>query len=84
METVKVSSKGQVVLPKRIRSALGWVAGTELSVEESGGGVFLRPIRTVVPTTLAEVVGCTGYSGPRLTLEDMERAIRRGAKRARR
>ena len=34
-------------------------------------------------TTLDEIVGCTGYRGPALSLEEMEEAVEREARRQR-
>ena len=34
METTKLSSKGQVVLPKSVRDAHKWQPGAEFAVEE--------------------------------------------------
>ncbi len=76
----KLSSKGQVVLPKAIRDRKGWTIGSELTVEDRGDIVVLRRIDDVPATTLDDVLGCTGYDGPRRSLDDMEAAIARGAR----
>jgi AbrB family looped-hinge helix DNA binding protein len=83
MDTTRLSSKGQVILPKAVREARNWQPGTEFTVEEVDDGVLLRPVKPFKPTTLEEVVGCTGYKGPAKSLEDMERAIARGVKERR-
>ena len=75
METTKLSSKGQVILPAAIRSAKHWKAGVEFSVESTSAGVLLRPIKSVPDTCLDEVVGCTGYAGKPHSLADMDKAI---------
>jgi bifunctional DNA-binding transcriptional regulator/antitoxin component of YhaV-PrlF toxin-antitoxin module len=75
METTKLSSKGQVILPTAIRSAKQWKAGVKFSVESTSAGVLLRPIKSVSATTLDEVVGCTGYSGKTHSVADMDNAI---------
>ncbi len=38
----RISSKGQIVLPKAVRERLGWTEGTELVVEVEGDRVVLR------------------------------------------
>lgn len=43
METVKPSSKGQVVIPKSIRDAFHLHAGDEFVVTAVGGEIRLRP-----------------------------------------
>ena len=83
METTKLSSKGQVVLPSSVRSARKWKPGMELAVENRPEGVLLRPLKPFIETGLAEVVGSAGYKGPRKTLRDMENAILRVARRRR-
>ena len=47
MEHTRVSSKGQMIIPKRVREALGLKQGTELAVELlPGGGFAARPKAT--------------------------------------
>lgn len=75
METTKLSSKGQVILPAAIRSAKHWKAGVEFSVETTNDGVLLRPIKAFAATSLSEVVGCTGYVGKPHSVADMDKAI---------
>ena len=80
MERTRLSNKGQVVIPHRIRVALGWQAGVEFSVEEADGAVTLRPIGGASTMTVDEVFGCVDYTGPRKTLKQMEEAIARGTR----
>jgi AbrB family looped-hinge helix DNA binding protein len=75
METGKLSSKGQVVVPKTIRDALGWRPGLDLSIEKGNDCVVIRRRRSVPTRTVEEVAGCLKYDGPRVSLEDMDRAI---------
>ena len=77
MEITKVSSKGQVVIPKQVRDAHGWREGTELIVENTSQGVLLRPKRIFKPTTVEEVAGCLAkhYKGPARSIEEMDAAI---------
>jgi AbrB family looped-hinge helix DNA binding protein len=74
MEITKMSTKGQVVLPKAIREARHWNAGTEFVVEETPGGVLLRPLG-VPATRFEDVAGCLRYAGRPKTLKEMEDAI---------
>jgi AbrB family looped-hinge helix DNA binding protein len=76
----RVSSKGQLVLPASIRRARGLSAGSEVEIEEVPGGILLRLIRGPAEVSLDDLLGCTGYRGPRKTLKDMEEAIRKGAR----
>lgn len=83
METTKLSSKGQVVLPSSVRSARGWKPGLELAVENRPEGVLLRPLKPFPHSTLEDVIGSAGYKGPRRTLREMENAILREARKRR-
>lgn len=81
METTRLSTKGQVVLPKSIRESRRWAAGTEFTVEETPEGILLRPARRLPRTTLDQVVGCLRpLIKPRkkpATLAEMDEAIGR-------
>lgn len=83
MAKTRMSSKGQVVIPKEIREAMHWDAGTDLEVLPTDDGVLLRPAGAFPRTTVEQVVGCTGYEGPRISLAEMERAIDAEARRRR-
>jgi len=80
METTRLSSKGQLVLPKSIRDADNWSEGTEFLVERVADGVLLRPLRPVPATRLEDVIGSAGYRGPARSDADIARAIERGVK----
>ena len=80
MARTRISSKGQVVLPKEVRDRQGWSAGTELEVEAQGNIVVLRPLRPIPRTTLAEIVGCIPYDGPSVSVEQMDAAVEEAAR----
>lgn len=79
METTRLSNKGQIVIPKRVRSAHGWEAGLEFVVEDTGGGIKLKPMSPYSETKAEELLGCVGYEGPKKSLKEMESAITKGA-----
>lgn len=81
MKKTRLSSKGQVVLPKTIRDAHNWQPGQEFNVFDTGDGVLLREDRTFESTQLEEVAGCLRYQGKPKSLEDMEKAIELGVKK---
>ena len=58
MKTTRLSTKGQIILPKGIRVSRAWGPGTEFTVEESGDGIFLRPTTRFPDTKLDDVAGC--------------------------
>jgi AbrB family looped-hinge helix DNA binding protein len=76
-----MSTKGQVILPKAIRDQLNWTAGTRLTVEESAGGVLLKPAPAFPPTRPEDVFASLGYEGPPKTLEEMDAAVMAEARR---
>jgi AbrB family looped-hinge helix DNA binding protein len=76
METTKLSSKGQVVLPKSVRDARGWREGTEFIVETTADGVVLRTKKPFRPTSIDQVAGILPYKGATKTLQDFDRGIR--------
>ncbi len=47
METVTVSARFQIVIPKRVREALGLKPGQKLQVFQHGNRIDLIPIRPV-------------------------------------
>jgi AbrB family looped-hinge helix DNA binding protein len=81
MATTRLSSKGQVVIPKEVRDRHGWQPGTEFEVEDRGDVVVLRPAKPFPRTTFEEVRGCLNYDGPPLTIEEMDEAVAREARR---
>lgn len=81
--TVRLSTKGQLVVPKEIRERHGWSSGVELVFEDFGDKVVLREVRDVPETRLEDLIGCTGYRGPAKTLQEMEAGIAEGARRRR-
>ncbi len=58
METTRLSTKGQVILPQAIRVARAWGPGTEFIVEETPDGVLLRPAARFLESRLEDVAGC--------------------------
>jgi AbrB family looped-hinge helix DNA binding protein len=83
MMTTRLSTKGQLIIPKEIRDRHGWTPGIELALEDHGDHVVLRQVESLPKTTLADVLGCMKYQGPTRTLEDMEDAIAQGARDSR-
>lgn len=73
--TTRLSTKGQLIIPKEIRDRHGWDAGAELEIEDRGDHVVVRRVESLPETTLEDLIGCTGYQGPSHTLEEMDEAI---------
>lgn len=77
--TTKISAKGQVVIPKDVRDALGFVPGQVLDVVRTGGGVLLRPAIARSGESFDEITARLRsrfkYDGPPVSIEDMNRSI---------
>ncbi|TWH01084.1 AbrB family looped-hinge helix DNA binding protein [Mesorhizobium sp. J18] len=79
----KISSKGQLVLPKAVRDEFGLVAGSEVNIETMVDRIILTPLlrKERKKYTFDEVAGFLKYDGPPVTLEDMERGVEEEARR---
>ena len=75
MYVVKLSSKGQLVLPASLRQARRWRAGDEFVLEEVAEGVLLRARKPFPLTRLDEGAGSLRPAGPPRTAEEMDAAI---------
>ena len=78
MKTIRISSKGQVIIPKSLRSAHDWDTGQELVVIDTLGGVLLKPKAPFEQTDITDVAGCLAYKGEPKSLTEMEAAVARG------
>ncbi len=82
MESTRLSSKGQVIIPKHIRDSRHWDTGLELQVIEVENGILLKPRAPFMQTGIDDVAGCLQYSGERKSDEAMEAAMKEAARRA--
>ena len=75
----KLSSKGQVVIPKAYRQKLGWETGTDLEVHEEAGQLVLKPAKKAGETEKLPLSAAIGLlhrpKAKTLTLEEMNAAI---------
>ncbi len=79
MQTTRLSSKGQVIIPKMFRERYKWNPGQRLSVVDTGDGIILKPLNVFKNTELDEVAGILKYRGKGVSVEQMEAAIKKGA-----
>jgi len=77
----KVSTKGQVVLPKAIRDKRGFGPGAELIVEERPEGVLLRPAPKAGATRYEDVRGSLGPVDRVVSIEEMHEGVLEEARR---
>ena len=79
METTRVSSKGQVVIPKSVRDRLHLEAGAVLSVGVEDDAIVLHQVRKAfrLPTEIEinAVAGCLKVEGPMPSREQEDAAI---------
>lgn len=80
MTITRLSTRGQVVLPRDVRDRLGLEPGTEFEVVVHEGRIVLRPVGRV---RAQDLLGILPWSGPPKSLEEVEAAIARGAKESR-
>ncbi len=80
MSKTKLSSKGQVVIPRSVRDSHRLKSGDVFEIEDHPDGILLRPLQR--PNVRVEdVFGCTGYKGPSKSIEEMHRAVADEARR---
>jgi AbrB family looped-hinge helix DNA binding protein len=75
MESVALSSKGQFVLPKAIRTRHHWLAGTRLIVIDRGDEVVIKTAEPFAVTSFESIDAPSVYKGRRLSIADMDSAI---------
>ena len=80
MESTKLSSKGQIIIPKQLRASYQWETGQELIVIDTGDGILLKPKAPFPVSTLSAVADCLHYAGTAKTLADMNDAVAKGLK----
>jgi AbrB family looped-hinge helix DNA binding protein len=78
MEVTRLSSKGQIIIPKALRTAHKWEVGQEFVAIDVGDGILLKPKKPFPETKLEDVAGCLQYKGKPKTIEEMNEAINQG------
>lgn len=77
-----MSSKGQIVIPKTIRDALSLTTGAEIKFERIGHMARLTVVRTKRTSDPKTGLGLAGYSGKPISLKQMELAIKKATRSA--
>lgn len=75
MQTVTLSSKGQLVIPKPVRDSARLATGDVFSVRYVDGEIRLKPVMAGKPVKLDEVAGCLAKPGRKPLSEKQTRAI---------
>ncbi len=81
MQRTRLSSKGQIILPKAIRDSQAWEPGMEFIVEPADDGVLLRPASRFPRAEMNEVAGCLPARRRKATAGQMKKAIAKEARR---
>lgn len=63
MDTVTLSSKGQLVIPKTVRDHLGAKAGSVFAVRYADGEIHLKPVQARAPASVDDVAGILARPG---------------------
>ena len=71
MSAVLISTKGQIVLPVKVRKALGLKPGMRVNVKIDGKGARLTPASAKKTTTLEEIQSLLKYTGPKVPVSTM-------------
>ena len=64
-EEAKITSKGQITVPKRVRQSLGVETGDSVVFEVRGGDVVIRPVRRENPFEKYRGIGNPGIPSGR-------------------
>jgi AbrB family looped-hinge helix DNA binding protein len=84
-QTTKLSSRGQIAIPKAIRASRRWKPGTEFVIQETKEGILLKPKKvdkTKTKTgTIDDLIGIARYGGPRRTIREMDEGIMEEARK---
>ncbi len=78
IEVTSVSSKGQIVIPKKIRQEIGIKEGTKVVVVCDGENVLLKPIEAPGYETFKKLIKQTDafVKKHRITKADLEKTIK--------
>jgi AbrB family looped-hinge helix DNA binding protein len=75
----KLSSRGQIAIPKAIRTARRWKPGTVFVVQETSEGVLVKPKPVRKPkqklATWDDLIGIAKYRGPRRSIREMDESV---------
>ena len=74
MQTVKLSTKGQLVIPKEMREEHHLSVGTEFVVSFVGKEIHLTPLPMFPRTTVAKTAGLLSKRGQQGVSEEKNRA----------
>ncbi len=71
MDTV-ISTKGQIVIPKRLRDQWGLASGSRVKIESTSAGIQITPVAARNAKAVLKGLGLAGYKGKAIAIEDMD------------
>ena len=71
MDTV-ISTKGQIVIPKRLRDQWGLASGSRVNIESTSTGIQITPMAERNAKAVLKGLGLAGYKGKTIAIEDMD------------
>lgn len=76
METSILTSKGQLLIPKRLRNKYGIKSGVKLVFEETEGGIIIRPMNEQYFKSFAGILKGNGnLAGEMKQMKDEEKQL---------
>ena len=72
----KITSKGQITVPREVRRVLGVRAGDRLLFESDGKGIRVRPVRTQSAFSKYRGIGNPGIGSGRKSINRWLRGLR--------
>lgn len=79
---IRMSSKGQVVVPRELREKRGWRAGTALEIVDTPRGLVIRGAGAPEALPVDALFGCIPYRGPKHSVAEMDRSVLAEARRS--
>lgn len=73
---MRITIKGQVTIPQRLRSRFGLLPNTEVEFEEGDGGVVIRPVLSKRELLAERLRLARGAAGGDLGTDDVMRLTR--------
>ena len=75
MTTIKLSSKGQIVIPSDIRKVLHWETGTELTLIANSDGISLKALPAQSGRDLTDLIGLLKHDGAPVSTDELCKAV---------
>jgi AbrB family looped-hinge helix DNA binding protein len=86
-QITKLSTTGQIPIPKAIRTARRWKPGMEFVIQETSEGILVKPKkqpkREGKTLTVDDIIGIANYKGPRRSIREMDEGVMEEARKQR-